>query len=86
MRKIPFLLSLLFFGLLAGCVQMPEEQHTSFETLSLARENVTAPVSWSASIRGKGDVSIVSRCTGVRFAPLNGEAMTQVLAAHGVPE
>ena len=64
MRKIPFLLSLLFFGLLAGCVQMPEEQHTSFETLSLARENVTAPVSWSASIRGKGDVSIVSRCTG----------------------
>ena len=30
--------------------------------------------------------TIVSRCTGVRFAPLNGEAMTQVLAAHGVPE
>jgi len=64
MKKLPFLLSFLFISVLSGCVKMPEEQHTSYETLSLARENVTAPVSWSASIRGKGDVSIVSRCTG----------------------
>lgn len=50
--------------LLAGCVKMPEEQHTSYETLTLSRETVTAPLSWSAAIRGTGDVSIVSRCTG----------------------
>ena len=40
---------------------MPEEQHTSFETLTLSRETVTAPMTWSAAIRGKGDVSIVRR-------------------------
>ena len=30
--------------------------------------------------------TIVSRCTGVRFAPLNDEAMAQVLTEHGVSE
>lgn len=49
---------------LAGCVKMPEVQHTSYETLTLHRETVTAPLSWSAAIKGAGDVSIVSRCTG----------------------
>ena len=55
------LVTVLFFS---GCVKMPEEQHTSYETLTLSRETVTAPLTWSASIRGTGDVSIVSRCTG----------------------
>ena len=64
MKKILFLSSLFALAGLTGCVKMPEEQHTSFETISLTRENVTAPVSWSAAIRGTGDVSIVSRCTG----------------------
>ena len=49
---------------LTGCMKVPEEQHTSYETVTLARETVTAPLSWSAAITGKGDVSIVSRCTG----------------------
>lgn len=49
---------------MTGCVKLPEEQHTSYETLTLARETVTAPLSWSASIRGAGDVSIVARSTG----------------------
>ena len=49
---------------LVGCVKMPQEQHTSYETLTLHRETVTAPLIWSAAIKGAGDVSIVSRCTG----------------------
>ena len=68
MKKFSILNSLFLIVLalagLAGCVKMPEEQHTAFETISLTRENVTALVSWSAAIRGTGDVSIVSRCTG----------------------
>lgn len=64
MKKNLILLSLLSVCVLSGCVKMPEEQHTSYETITLSRENVTAPVSWSAAIRGTGDVSIVSRCTG----------------------
>lgn len=51
-------------SLLTGCVKMPEEQHTSYETITLTRQTVTAPLTWSAAIRGTGDVSIVSRCTG----------------------
>ena len=64
MRKNWFLLVLGVCACLAGCVKMPEEQHTSYETLTLHRETVTAPLSWSAAIKGAGDVSIVSRCTG----------------------
>ena len=60
MKKISFVLSTLAFCVLTSCVKEPEAQHTSFETLTLARETVTAPMSWSAAIRGKGDVSIVS--------------------------
>lgn len=64
MRKIHFVLCTLSICMLAGCIKMPEEQHTSYETLSLSRETVTAPLSWSAALRGTGDVSIVSRSTG----------------------
>lgn len=64
MKKISFVLSTLAFCVLTSCVKEPEAQHTSFETLTLARETVTAPMSWSAAIRGKGDVSIVSQCAG----------------------
>ena len=64
MKKQSFLLLMAVAALLAGCVKEPEAQHTSYETLTLARETVTAPMTWSAAVRGKGDVSIVSRCTG----------------------
>ncbi len=50
--------------MMTGCVKYPDEQHTSYETLTLARETVTAPIKWSAAIRGAGDVSIVARSTG----------------------
>lgn len=64
MRSISLVLCTLFFCVLSGCVKLPEEQHTSYETITLKRETVTAPLTWSAAIRGTGDVSIVSRCTG----------------------
>lgn len=51
-------------GMMSGCVKMPEEQHTSYETITLSRQTVTAPLTWSAAVRGTGDVSIISRCTG----------------------
>lgn len=50
--------------MLVSCAKEPEAQHTSYETLTLACETVTAPMTWSAAIRGKGDVSIVSQCAG----------------------
>ncbi len=63
MKNISIVLCTMSFCLLAGCMKMPEEQHTSYETLTLRRETVTAPLTWSAAIRGTGDVSIVSRTT-----------------------
>ena len=62
--KIMYATCVLCATMLASCVKMPEEQHTSYETLTLTRETVTAPVTWSASIRGTGDVSVVARSTG----------------------
>ncbi len=48
---------------LTGCVKEPEEQHTSYETYTLGRQTVTVPMTWSSTIKGAGDVSIVSRRT-----------------------
>ena len=76
-------------SLLTGCVKMPEEQHTSYETITLTRQTVTAPLTWSAAIRGTGDVSIVSRCTGtlnrilVKDAQLEAESNKE-LAEQGI--
>ena len=56
------LCALLLCGM-TDCTKSPEIHHTSYETITLKRETVTAPMSWSASIRGTGDVSIVSRIT-----------------------
>ena len=64
MKVKHFSIMLAAAAVLASCTKLPEEQHTSFETLTLSRQTVTAPMSWSAAIRGKGDVSIVSRSTG----------------------
>lgn len=49
---------------LAGCGQAPTEQHTSYETLTLTKSNVTVPISWSAAIVGKNDVSITPQTSG----------------------
>ena len=56
------LCALLLCGM-TGCTKSPEIHHTSYETITLKRETVTAPMTWSAAIRGTGDVSIVSRLT-----------------------
>jgi len=69
MKKVLFSLNVcgvlfLCASLFAGCASIPEEQHTSYETLTLQKDTVTAPVSWSAAIRGTGDVSIVAKRTG----------------------
>ena len=60
MKTKQFSIFFVAAAVLASCIKLPEEQHTSFETLTLTRETVTAPMSWSAAVRGKGDVSIVS--------------------------
>ncbi len=53
--------------LLAGvtsCIDIPQEQHTSYETMTLVRQDIVYPVSWSATIVGKNDVSIIPQTSG----------------------
>lgn len=69
-RKLSFCTLALALCTLSGCVKLPEEQHTSYETITLSRQTVTAPLSWSATVRGKSDVSIVARSTGTLEAIL----------------
>ncbi|MCR4664471.1 MAG: efflux RND transporter periplasmic adaptor subunit [Paludibacteraceae bacterium] len=61
--KIIYGLTVCAVAGLAGCDKMPEEQHTSYETYTLTRQTVTVPMTWSATIKGTEDVSIVARRT-----------------------
>lgn len=56
-------MSIIVTGLVA-CVDIPQEQHTSFETITLTPQDITYPVRWSVSIVGKGDVSVIPQTSG----------------------
>lgn len=49
---------------ISSCAHAPQEQHTSFETLTLSMQNIEVPVNFSASIEGKNDVSIIPQISG----------------------
>lgn len=51
------------FGI-SACVNAPAEQHTSFETVKLELQDIAVPVSYSASVVGKNDVSIIPQTSG----------------------
>lgn len=55
---------LFALGLMTGCVSVPQETHTSFETITISQQTVTAPSRWSAVIRGKKDVNVCPRVGG----------------------
>ncbi len=61
------ILIVLVMGM-SSCVSMPEEQHTSYETCTLSRQTVTVPMTWSSTVKGTGDVSIVARRTETLMA------------------
>ena len=58
-----------------SCVNVPQEQHTSFETITLAPKNVTIPNRWSTSIAGRKDVTIIPQTEGqlTRVCVVEGE-------------
>ena len=48
----------------ASCANVPQEQHTSFETITLKPVNITIPYHWSTSIVGRKDVTITPQIEG----------------------
>ncbi len=77
MRKLGFGLFLAVVAMsgIVSCVDVPQEKRTSFETMTLTRQNVEVPSSWSASIVGKSDVTITPQTTGqlMKVCVLEGE-------------
>lgn len=58
-----------------SCVNVPKEQHTSFETITIAPRNITVPNRWSTSIAGRKDVTIIPQTEGqlTRVCVVEGE-------------
>lgn len=58
------LIAVIVMAIFVSCFDLPQEQHTSFETMTLTRQNVEVPSSWSTTIVGKNDVTITPQISG----------------------
>lgn len=52
------------FVCLWSCINVPKQTRTSFETLTLSRQSITVPTSWSATLVGRNDVKIIPQISG----------------------
>lgn len=74
MKSLRLTFPAAFMLALVSCVNAPQEQHTSFETITLAPGNITIPNRWSTSITGRNDVTIIPQTEG---------QLTRVCVAEG---
>ena len=51
-------------GLVSCGLDMPQETKTSFETITVKKQDVTIPVKFSAKLKGRTDVTIVPQVSG----------------------
>ena len=52
-------------GMISSCgIDMPKEEKTSFETITIKKQDVTVPVKFSAKMKGKADVTITPQVSG----------------------
>ena len=79
MQSSRIILSAALMMAIVSCVNVPKEQHTSFETITLAPENVTIPSRWSTSITGRKDVTIIPQTEGqlTRVCVVEGERVNK---------
>ena len=75
MKSFRLIFPAAFMLAIVSCVNVPQEQHTSFETITLAPKNVTIPNRWSTSIVGRKDVTIIPQTEGqlTRVCVVEGE-------------
>ena len=52
------------FGLAACGIDMPKETNSSFETMTVKKQDVTVPVKFSAKLKGQTDVTISPQVSG----------------------
>ena len=51
-------------GLTACGIDMPKEEKTSFETMTVEKQDITVPVKFSAKLKGQTDVTITPQVSG----------------------
>lgn len=53
-------------GMLVACgLDMPKEKQTSFETLTVKKEDITTLLKFSAKMKGQSDVTITPQVSGL---------------------
>jgi len=65
---------------LTGCgIDMPKEVKTSFETMTVEKQDITVPVKFSARLKGQSDVTITPQVSGqlVKIAVSEGQQVTK---------
>ena len=58
------MISITVFGLASCNIDMPKETKTSFETMTVEKQDITVPVKFSAKLKGKADVTITPQVSG----------------------
>lgn len=66
-------------GLVSCGLDMPQETKTSFETITVKKQDVTIPVKFSAKLKGRTDVTIVPQVSGqlTQIAVTEGQQVTK---------
>ena len=54
----------LVFGLASCGIDMPKETKTSYETMTVKKQDLTVPVKFSAKLKGQSDVTITPQVSG----------------------
>ena len=57
-------MTLLALGLTSCGINVPKEEPTSFETLTVEKKDITVPVKFSAKLKGQTDVTITPQVSG----------------------
>jgi len=58
------MISTAVVGLTACGIDMPKETKTSFETMTVEKQDITVPVKFSAKLKGQSDVTITPQVSG----------------------
>ena len=68
MKQFPIKAAMCVLGIATGLVacnlDMPKEDHTSFETMTIEKKDITLPVRFSAKMKGQADVTISPQVSG----------------------
>ena len=52
------------FGMTACGLDVPQEKQTSYETVTIKKEDITVPIKFCAKLKGETDVTITPQVSG----------------------